>query len=200
MNYFCRAKKERIHVTLHFLQCSVRFPPNSQDDSESTPQLSVHSDTHHLPSGQLLVTLTWWWLLYMYSCTDTRTAGHYSSYITLREQTPHKPSSNLCIVCGYMCVHAILVVFVCAIVYCVFGYTLLWLLYVLFSTKCGLYVITESLFNCCPSSSFFETLLCSFANSRKEHIEGLNWGELEQASHLWVGWWWRWIRWSVYML
>ena len=85
-----------------FLQCSVQFSPNlstSQDGSESTPQLSVRFDTHHLPSSQLLVTLTWWWLLYMCSCTDTRTVDHSSSYISVREQTPYKPSGEFCMVC-----------------------------------------------------------------------------------------------------
>ena len=40
---------------------SAQSPPSSstsQDGVESTPQLSVHSDTQHLSSGQLLVTLT----------------------------------------------------------------------------------------------------------------------------------------------
>ena len=38
--------------------------------------------------------------LYMYTYTDTRTAG-YSSSISLREQTPHKPSGELC-ECSYV--------------------------------------------------------------------------------------------------
>ena len=40
---------------------SVQSPPNSstsQDGVETTPQLSVHFDTHQLSSGQLLVTHT----------------------------------------------------------------------------------------------------------------------------------------------
>ena len=36
----------------------VQSPSNSstsQDDGETTPQFNVHSDTHHLSSGQLIV-------------------------------------------------------------------------------------------------------------------------------------------------
>ena len=149
----CMYMYQWICVKVYYIVCtctagdSVQSPPSSstsQDGGESTPQLSVHSDTHQLSSGQLLVTLTWWWLLYMYSCTDTRTADHSSLFISLRKQTPHKPSGELCVhmdVHVPMCVCALLLVFsVC------FGHTLLWLLCVFFSTKCGLYEITESLF------------------------------------------------------
>ena len=51
-------------VKVYYVVCtaddSVQSSSNSstsQDDGVTTPQLSVHSDTHHFSSGQLLVNL-----------------------------------------------------------------------------------------------------------------------------------------------